>query len=440
MTKEEFMRIARQRPAMPEKSVYQLTVYVRETDAEYDKNEVGEWVLPIFPTVEGLYSSRKEAEKALVGVPLSLTAFETVHSAIIERFPLDKEPGAQWIEWWLYDADGNEVDRSVCSAFHCEDKKTTAGKYMGRYEEEIRFQKGEIVEIIGFDRTKGEHVATLGIIHTTPGTFEKEWEYFNSRQEQDGKYPFHGLCALDYFHDFTDDNYGYLSGCGGENALSCEVLKPSLPISKEIAFDLEEYKKAHDEWLRCIRTYDDLSREEVDMIRRGELTEEDIRVTRGMSEYLRKHPGKEFLASRHFADKYFDALGIIVDNLVNICLYPDCTKIVAWKEETRALCENIMKLDIGQESKNTTDNRLKWLSKAVADALNDDFSAIRNHFKSQSIYYTHNSNPDDNLTPCKPWEAAYEESKGRVETAVKALTRFVAAKDADALADFIKNY
>ena len=95
------MRIAHQRPAMPEKSVYQLTVYVRETDAEYGKNEVGEWVLPIFSTVEGLYSSREEAEKALAAVPLSLTAFETVHSSIIERFPLDKEPGAQWIEWWL---------------------------------------------------------------------------------------------------------------------------------------------------------------------------------------------------------------------------------------------------------------------------------------------------------------------------------------------------
>lgn len=434
------MRIAHQRPAMPEKSVYQLTVYVRETDAEYGKNEVGEWVLPIFSTVEGLYSSREEAEKALAAVPLSLTAFETVHSSIIERFPLDKEPGAQWIEWWLYDAEGNQVDRSVCSAFHCDDKKTPAGKYMGRYEEEIRFQKGCIVEVIGFDRTKGEYVATLGIIDTTPGTFEKEWEYLDAWQKSDGEYPFNGFYCHDYFHDFTDDQYGYLSGCGGDNALTCSVLKPCLPISKEIALDLIDYQIAHDSWLHCVKTYDDLTKEEEAQLRRGEITEEDIRVTRGMSEYLRKHPGKEFLASRHFSDKYFDVLDIIVDNLVNICLYPDCAKIPEWKEETRKLCERKMKLDIGQEAQNTPENRLMWLNKAVADALNDDFSALRNHFKSQCIVYTHHLNPDDNLTPYKPWEVAYEENKERVRSAVRDITKFIASKDADSLVELIKKF
>ena len=165
---------------------------------------------------------------------------------------------------------------------------------MGRSEEEIRFQKGCIVEIIGFDRTKGEYVATLGIIDTASGTFEKEWEYFDAWQKSDGEYPFNGLYALEYFHDFTDDNYGYLSGCGGDNALTYRVIKPSLPISKEIALDLVDYQIAHDEWLRCIKTYDDLTKEEEAQLRCGEITEEDIRVTRGISEYLRKHPGKEY--------------------------------------------------------------------------------------------------------------------------------------------------
>lgn len=283
MTKEEFYKIAQARPEMSEESVYRLTVYLRDEDDRYVKNDFGEWQLRLQTSPDAFYSGLEEAEKGLMEYRQFISRVETVHHAIIERIPLNCRPGAESIAWWLYDADGERIDSSVCSAFHCGDKKTPAGKYLGRLPEEIRFAKGDIVEVIGYDSANGDYVATLAIINCTPGNIDDEWQYFNRCQQEIGEYPFNGFYCLDYFHDYSDDQYGYLSGCGGDNALTESIVAPTMPVSDKIREEFTQLQKNHAEWLKCLKTYD-LTPAESDMLQRGEITEEDIRTTRGMTE------------------------------------------------------------------------------------------------------------------------------------------------------------
>lgn len=85
------------------------------------------------------YSFRKSEDKSYR---------KKIHSAIIERIPINLplEDGGQ-LEWWLYDRTGNEIDKSVC-AWEIKDEPSFQDVYLGRKPEGIRFQMGEIVEII----------------------------------------------------------------------------------------------------------------------------------------------------------------------------------------------------------------------------------------------------------------------------------------------------
>ena len=290
MTKDEFYEIAAMRPEMPERSIYRLTLFLRDEDDEYVRNDCGVWEVPLTTAPVAFYSCREEAEKALKDYR---GEFSDVHSAIVERIPVDGKPGAEPIAWWLYDAEGRQIDHSVCSAFHYNDNTTPAGRYLGRYPEEIRFKKGDFVEVIVYDRKKRTYIATPAVVNSVPGTIEDEWRYFNLEQEKIGEYPLGYLYrCLGYFHDSTDNQYGYLTGCGGDNTLTYRILPLFRPLPKEIAEELEQYPRNYAEWQKCIKKYE-LTEAESRMLLRGEMTEETLGTLRRMTKYLRRHPGKE---------------------------------------------------------------------------------------------------------------------------------------------------
>ena len=139
-------------------------------------------------------------------------------------------------------------------------------------------------------------------------------------------------------------------------------------------------------------------------------------------------------------DKYGEILGAVVDNLVCICMYPTNPTVPHWRERAHALCKRFVDLNIDPISKNKPDFRYKWLSKAVAEILDEDYSAISNHFKTVSIYYAKKENPRERLVPYKPYEECYKENKDRVKNGVVLLTKYIAEQDYDGMVDYMNKF
>lgn len=140
------------------------------------------------------------------------------------------------------------------------------------------------------------------------------------------------------------------------------------------------------------------------------------------------------------SDKYGEVVGAIVDNLVCICLYPDNMAVTHWGERSYGLCKRFVDIDVDPISKNKSEFRYKCLYKAVVEILNTDFSAIKNHFKSVSIYYANRPNPHERLIPQQSVEECYEENKERIKNGILMLTRFVAEQDYESIINYMDSF
>lgn len=146
------------------------------------------------------------------------------------------------------------------------------------------------------------------------------------------------------------------------------------------------------------------------------------------------------VAPKKMSDKYGEVVGSIADNLICICLYPDNPTVPHWKERTHGLCKRFIDLDINPNNKNTSENRLKCLMKGVVEELNEDFSALRSHFRTVSIYYSSRPNPHDRLTPVKPYQTICDENFDRVVESIKTITGFVSEQDYEGLIEYMSNF
>lgn len=279
MTKEEFYKLAGTRPEPTEASIYKLTVFAYHRDnTGYRKSEDGNWVLDIECVAPMYFTSREKAEEALAQSSEELIMFRKLHSAIIERLPLDTGFRQKSIAWWLYDKNGKVVDHSVCSAFHAFDKRTPAGKFFGRREEEIRFKAGDFAEVFEEDAVTGQMRVKVVKIVELPKTVEEAWQDFDKRQKESGEYPFNGFYINDYFDDASSDNYICVdSDCWDEKGV-INFTGLTFPVPEDA---IEEINRTDNNLLlmqHCMRTYD-ISIDEAEKISRGELTEEEIRKT-----------------------------------------------------------------------------------------------------------------------------------------------------------------
>lgn len=81
-----------------------------------------------------------------------------------------------YIQYWMYDSEQKELDRSSCSSYHW-NMPGVYGKFLGRLPEDIRFREGDIVEIsISRGKDVGKCCSTLGVIIGTPLTVREQWE------------------------------------------------------------------------------------------------------------------------------------------------------------------------------------------------------------------------------------------------------------------------
>lgn len=253
MTKDEFVKNANRKWIGAMRAVCKMSVRVKGPGKAYERNELGEWENDLLGIETHFFSNLNNAVLFIKGELDSLQ--DRVHSVLVERLPLNQGKGDLPLKWWLSDALGNCIDEAVCSPY-LRNSKNELGRYWGRAPEQIRFKKGDIVEVIRYDRVHDLYVGTLAIIQSTPNTIEEEWEYFNGKQQEEGEYPFNSkgnYPSMDYFHDYTDDCYGVLTGCYGDKIMPGEIVKPTLPVPPEAEQELRDYAASHAAWLRAMK-------------------------------------------------------------------------------------------------------------------------------------------------------------------------------------------
>ena len=230
MTKEEFYNLANNRPKITGDSIYKLTVREHRKDVKgYEKDsETKDWYYPISLQINW-YTSKQEAEKYLHDFIKGerKNHRNKIHSAVIERIPanITLEDGGQ-LEWWFYNSAGEEIDRSAC-AWEINKRLSLRNVYLGRKPEEIRFEMGDIVEIIQDDK------AFLSVINGLPPTIEEMWELYVDGFKRNGKKVDEKIAAGE-FSDAMKDIYFYIQSNGFDpDEDPYHIVKPIFEVPRE---------------------------------------------------------------------------------------------------------------------------------------------------------------------------------------------------------------
>lgn len=81
-----------------------------------------------------------------------------------------------FVEYWKYDRNKVEYDRSTCSSFHY-GMPGVYGKFLGRFPDQIRFKEGDLVEIgVSRKEDNGKCYSVLGVVIGTPLSVRHAWE------------------------------------------------------------------------------------------------------------------------------------------------------------------------------------------------------------------------------------------------------------------------
>lgn len=268
MTKEEFFQLAKRKIEIDMPSIFRLTIYEYKKDiSTYRKtNKTGIWRCPVY-SCSGEFSSKENAQSVLKKHVAGNK--DNIQSALIERQPIDVGLISDApIEWWLFDKNGDEVDKSAISVYHQEDRNNPDGIYFGREAQDIRFQPGDIVEIIN---PYHNEFVSLGIINDVPKTVEEKWEDYRRTVEKRGpiketemKFP------EGYFGDHMSDAYFILAMNGWDDEVNgLQLMRPSLKVPKSAENFL---KSAYQRWKENVdyAVADKISWDRLGQIVRGE--------------------------------------------------------------------------------------------------------------------------------------------------------------------------
>lgn len=200
ITYEEFEEFVRNRPQPDTPGFYKLW-RLRCKATDYERHEVkGEslnykipykgflWRFPIkdwhhmefvyYPTFEEAYRAMMDNEVVDNSIVYSNSQQEYTFGYHISRLGFGPHGTRDfYIQYWKYDSNQVEYDRSSCSSYHF-NMPGIYGKFLGRFPKNIRFQEGDIVEIsVSRFEDAGKCYSTLGIVIGTPRTVRQQWEW-----------------------------------------------------------------------------------------------------------------------------------------------------------------------------------------------------------------------------------------------------------------------
>ncbi len=206
LTFEQFKAFAMREPDLSGSWIYELE------EAEFDNEETD--LYPLFELGSPsryFFSSLDDAERYMREKLLK----PSVYRFVITQRPvgrLSNDHGAQW----LYDHNGIMIDRTITS---WKPDGNPESIFFGRPAGQIRFKRGDIVEVVWRDKVN------LAIVASTPYPLEWYWENYQRHRKE-------------YYFDASDEaNYYLLAGPGymhHDHANTISLMKPRRPIPDEI--------------------------------------------------------------------------------------------------------------------------------------------------------------------------------------------------------------
>lgn len=228
--KKEFYRLAEIPPQADMPSIFTLRVWEYREDRAYYRYSPKRrtWSFPVY-NCSSAYSSFENAVGAMRTFIAADAAFNKIHHFEITRTPIDVALGKDvHIGWWLYDARGNELTKSICSCFTHDESLGLPMANFGRKPEELRFKVGEIVEVL----TDGR--CWLGVVNDLPLFVDDAYRIFERRFLKYGSRP-EGIYNPDYFFDEMSDFQFVITPWDGsdEQFSQATLFKPTFPISEK---------------------------------------------------------------------------------------------------------------------------------------------------------------------------------------------------------------
>lgn len=225
LTFEEFEHRAANVPKRPGESLFKLVVlqYLDEDEASYPE-------FSICRMTKGYFASLDRAEAAMK----ELTGDDGIYCFKIYELPMNRtvdiySADVQNIREHLYDRRGNLLDHTTCSAMQ-EDIDTEYGTFLGKPRADIRFKKGDIVEVIGNDTVR------LAILAHDP--IDTRWCYDLYRRVKNDTQ--HRVYMLDVSDDQVAVTDGPEYGNHSHTPLCC-IMAAQFQVSDEIRRRYEEY-------------------------------------------------------------------------------------------------------------------------------------------------------------------------------------------------------
>ena len=222
--------------------VYGIDAFEMKEDSDGETSRQREYY-PTFPLCchhKVLSATLPDAEAVMVRLLKETT---DAYCAVITELAFGEDIRGNYVSKRAYDADGTLVDSTKCSSIFSEEWDDYR-HFRGRMPEEIRFKKGDIVEVFNGDSV------SLAVVVGLPPSVERCYNIAkrmcaNKRNKEMTQQQWEQFCFKSgYILDDTDDCYTVVDGPGyinHQHRASWHLFKPRFPIPKHI-----EDKLRHD--------------------------------------------------------------------------------------------------------------------------------------------------------------------------------------------------
>lgn len=211
LTFKQFKALADRQPSFEGNWVYRLTHSTLWSDYEYPEFRIH--------NIRYTFLSLQEAEKYMRERLIPENERYDTYRFLVEQVPIGEAEnliGAAWV----YDKDGSLVETSTTS---CKGDFPDSS-FFGRSKEYIRFQEGDIVEVVDGDTV---HLAIVG---AEGPSLEWFWDLYRRSMLERNKFGKSYYCV-----DYSDDCYYVIDapGCHAHQHVTT-LMAPSFPIPQDI--------------------------------------------------------------------------------------------------------------------------------------------------------------------------------------------------------------